>query len=770
MGNWPSDYVATTITSGFGGKVVSNNWNEGGFGVTDSVMISGHRTVATKEDLNSIPTQILSSKASNKAPNNDGTDALGQLWYVEDEKCFYQLIQWNLDKRKMVWAKANIKSMSQVNPDGSVTDVIESAQAKDGEWLTYVSVNGEGKMDMKSDGLHLTNTTNAKSYSSSSKNQIFNVIDSIDVNGHTISYNKTEITVLSQSHHGGSKNANPTGFITSVSLSNEGKLTAGSANIVIQENKKDDLSYSSSESTYTFKIIDGVSLKNHTIAYDSRNITVLSQSHHSGSEKADATGFITSVELSNEGTLTATKDNIVIEEEKKDDLSYSSTDSVNSFKVIDGISLEGHKISYTSREITTLSQSHHSGSVEGDFLTSVSLSNTGTLSGAYGTFKNSSVSYGIIDTEDISPSYSYIVTDVHIDKDGHLEYSYVSPRNWIHGPIRYILDSDKDLFNFNYKSNGRDLKLYMPIASYSYGDYKVTSYTLGLMSSYMDRYFSAVINDLQDRLLGKETNYTLPTLSITGTKFTVYNADGISNPKSYTGNAITVEVGDYVAVEGSECSFTPGTGQLVSTSGTWGNVIPTESTKFNGTKSVAKAQYLGTKEFFSQSMTAINWEGAKSFQITGTGTKAKLIRKDADNTTGSVSANVKINVVYRANMWYGAVAFNPATWAPNSTHKETEIVNANGTAIYNTVSTTIKRTIAMTTTAANPYYVYIYKQGTGTLSEAKSPGADATAWFNTKSPIPIKIKSKTNGYVTNYYMIYALNYNTFKTTTNITFN
>lgn len=719
MGNWPSDYVATSITSGFGGKVVSNNWNEGGFGVTDSVMISGHRTVATAEDLSYIPTQILSSKASNGATNNNGSDALGQLWYVEDEKCFYQLISWENHDKLNGWAKSNIKSANKVNDDGTVSEVIESTEANDGEWLTYVSVNGEGKMAMKSDGLHLSNTSNANSYSSLSNDQTFNVIDTISVNGHTLSYNTAKITVLSQSHHG-------------------------------------------------------------------------------GSASADATGFITGVILSDTGYLAASKDNIVIAETKEDNLSYSDNESTKSFKVIDGISINKHTISYNSREITTLSQSHHSGSFKGDFLTSASLSNTGTLSGTSGTFANNYVnanayvsnSIGQTPVYDNYPEHSPLLLDTNaitdgdfevndkismgsqvitytwLDHNGKLWNTYAIPRNWIHGPIQIKTNTETDTASFTYRANGAQCSANIPVAAYSYPGYDVTSYTMGFMGSYMNEYFSAIINDFQDRILGQDKNYTLPTMSITGTKFTVWSADGTSNQKTATGNSISVEIGDYVQVEGSQCSFVKGTGELISTSGTWGTEIPSNG-QFTGTKSAAKKQYTSSATIFSQTMTAKTWEGAKSFQISN----SKLIRKDASSTNSSTSVSVKINASYRANAWYGAVTFNPTTWVKNSTHDESELKNSSGSYITAKVFTSSKQTISLTTTAADPYCIYIYQSSTGTITDAKSTsGLPAKDWFNITSPIPIKIKSRTNGYVIQCYMLYGKNYNMFQNTTGIIFS
>lgn len=157
MGNWPSDYVATGITSGFGGKVVSNNWNEGGFGVTDSVMISGHRTVATKADLYSIPSQILSSKASNKATNNNGTDALGQLWYVEDEKSFYQLIDWGkrTDTSGIGWSKTNIKATNA--PGGGSNTQYANTNGSGGDCIKDLTLTGDGTLTYNGWNLNMSN-------------------------------------------------------------------------------------------------------------------------------------------------------------------------------------------------------------------------------------------------------------------------------------------------------------------------------------------------------------------------------------------------------------------------------------------------------------------------------------------------------------------------------------------------------------------------------------------------------------------------------------
>lgn len=123
MGNWPSNYKSPNSFSGFGGKVISNNFSEGGFGVTDAIMISGHRTVKALEDLYAIPTQILSSNKSNEntAPGWE-KDSLGQIWYVQDEKNYYRLINYNNHGSSSGWEKIKIltqKEYEDINKETS---------------------------------------------------------------------------------------------------------------------------------------------------------------------------------------------------------------------------------------------------------------------------------------------------------------------------------------------------------------------------------------------------------------------------------------------------------------------------------------------------------------------------------------------------------------------------------------------------------------------------------------------------------------------------
>ena len=137
MGNWPSNYKSPNSFSGFGGKVISNNIQEGGFGVIDAIMISGHRTVKALEDLYAIPTQILSSNKSNE---NTATgwekDSLGQIWYVQDDNKYYRLINYSKHGVAEGWEEMNFQSKTEFND--SVTIQVNNLRKEFTERNSYI--------------------------------------------------------------------------------------------------------------------------------------------------------------------------------------------------------------------------------------------------------------------------------------------------------------------------------------------------------------------------------------------------------------------------------------------------------------------------------------------------------------------------------------------------------------------------------------------------------------------------------------------------------
>lgn len=100
----PSDETTTAITN--------MNW------------IAGHHTVKDLEHLYKIPDFILSQSCYADKVSKNGKDAIGQLWYVENdhvendpEKGYYMLIKWDNRHNAAGWSKTNIKSL--INEDGN---------------------------------------------------------------------------------------------------------------------------------------------------------------------------------------------------------------------------------------------------------------------------------------------------------------------------------------------------------------------------------------------------------------------------------------------------------------------------------------------------------------------------------------------------------------------------------------------------------------------------------------------------------------------------
>ena len=85
--------------------------NPSAYGIVKAIEVSGYKTVNTKQDLLSIADAILS---------DNSTSAIGQQWYVQSEKCFYQLIDWDNRKTESGWKK--------VLTDTSLNESITSIQ------------------------------------------------------------------------------------------------------------------------------------------------------------------------------------------------------------------------------------------------------------------------------------------------------------------------------------------------------------------------------------------------------------------------------------------------------------------------------------------------------------------------------------------------------------------------------------------------------------------------------------------------------------------
>lgn len=85
--------------------------NPSAYGIVKATEVTGHKTVNTKQDLLFLADAILSDNI---------TSAIGQQWYVQSEKCFYQLIDWDNRKTESGWKK--------VLTDTSLNESITSVQ------------------------------------------------------------------------------------------------------------------------------------------------------------------------------------------------------------------------------------------------------------------------------------------------------------------------------------------------------------------------------------------------------------------------------------------------------------------------------------------------------------------------------------------------------------------------------------------------------------------------------------------------------------------
>lgn len=117
----PSDETTTALTN--------MNW------------IAGHHTVDKLENLYNIPDFILSQETYADQISSKGEDAIGQLWYVESEKCLYMLINWANRRSANGWSKTNIKSI--LDPSGaSSTQYLNKDKVYDN--ITSVTMEGDG--------------------------------------------------------------------------------------------------------------------------------------------------------------------------------------------------------------------------------------------------------------------------------------------------------------------------------------------------------------------------------------------------------------------------------------------------------------------------------------------------------------------------------------------------------------------------------------------------------------------------------------------------
>ena len=117
----PSDETTTALTN--------MNW------------IAGHHTVDSLNNLYQIPDFILSQECYADKIGN-GADAIGQLWYVENEKCIYMLINWDNRRKATGWSKTNLKSL--IDPSGNSSTQYINNKNHQYDNLSELTIDGAG--------------------------------------------------------------------------------------------------------------------------------------------------------------------------------------------------------------------------------------------------------------------------------------------------------------------------------------------------------------------------------------------------------------------------------------------------------------------------------------------------------------------------------------------------------------------------------------------------------------------------------------------------
>ena len=149
-------------------KLASNNPQS--FGIVDATEISGHRSVGTLSDLYSISDSVLSIL-------KDGSDAIGQEWFVVSEDCKYRLDnwenrnttagwtklpkQWSIDDKQSIFEKDQPNGYAGLDSNGKVPiEKIYGTTATVVVVETYESLPAVGS----SDKIYVTTDTNTTYY------------------------------------------------------------------------------------------------------------------------------------------------------------------------------------------------------------------------------------------------------------------------------------------------------------------------------------------------------------------------------------------------------------------------------------------------------------------------------------------------------------------------------------------------------------------------------------------------------------------------------
>lgn len=491
-------------------------------------------------------------------------------------------------------------------------------------------------------------------------------------------------------------------------------------------------------------------------------------------------GWLTGITVNGDGKL-FNSNSPLAKKETTSVAAYTSGESTFKIPVVTyiGIGSDGKTIDYTTYSYTLLSQAHHGGSKEGDFLTKVSLSSTGTLSGVNGVFSNESLNSNWDYANATNASYmvndndNCVVTYTYIDKTGktHSTYAKIPP---IVSDVTFKQESDTVYTYFCYASGSTISKTGypattniatgenhgLPIVSYDGpGLMMPTTYShINTTYDYIEDTARDWITDIEERLTGTYTLKNIGSISHS-IKWTRYKADGTTKySDTSTSASLSALVGDWVEAEYTgSWSRTTNSATVTSTSGDWGtSAVSTDPSSTGGTfttKTYSKKQITsrGTTTSIGGNQT-INWfrgTTAKSLVISN----GKLQKQDGQSVSGSCSVgNFTYYGGWETCRWYGATSINPAT----ATADELNTLMS-GSTLSKDKSWQKNFSGKATTSATNKYWIYIFPIDY-TISQASIPGADATKWFSMDSSNTCSY-TMTNGYAFKYRYIYTLNEN-----------
>lgn len=149
--------------------------DENTMALTNAKWIAGHHTVETLNDLYNIKPFILNPKYYAGTDEDDNhVETIGQIWYVVDEKAFYQLIDWDKRNTEDGWSKTNIKAITGTDGKNNEQHIGPA------DFITKVSIDGDGTLNGTTGTFQNEQTNNIGKLTSYGES-------------HTINYSKSQV-------------------------------------------------------------------------------------------------------------------------------------------------------------------------------------------------------------------------------------------------------------------------------------------------------------------------------------------------------------------------------------------------------------------------------------------------------------------------------------------------------------------------------------------------------------------------------------------------